>query len=130
MGRAVKSKKRTLRGRIEISPYPTLCGNSREEMERYKWELFQIVCADYRKLYYLDYQGIWRLRTPEQLAERERIATKYLHRDKEGTLHYELHDKIKAASDLFKIFQREDGRNPTLQKLYKLDTIKIDGLEH
>lgn len=105
-----KSKRGSLKGELLITPFPTLNGTDRDALEKYKRELWNIFTADPLELFWQDNKGLWRLRTPEQLSYRIRGAVKSLHRNKEGNLYYEIHDKNKAADILVKILLQEEKR--------------------
>lgn len=111
MERPAKRKKRSLKGEIPITPFPNLNGNNREALEQYKRELWLILKADPLEMFWQDEAtGLWRLRTPDQLPYRIRVAIKSLHRNEEGNHYYELHDKNKAADRLIKILMEEEKR--------------------
>ena len=110
MERPAKRKKGSLEGELLITPFPTLNGTDREALEKYKRELWNILTADPLELFRQDDKGLWRLRTPEQLSYRIRGAVKSLHRNREGNLYYEIHDKNKAAEILIKILLHEEKR--------------------
>lgn len=109
MERPAKRKEKSLKGEITITPFPTLNGNNREALEQYKRELWLILKADPLEMFWQDETtGLWRLRTPDQLPYRIRVAIKSLHRNKEGNHYYELHEKNKAADRLIKILMEEE----------------------
>lgn len=111
MERPAKRKKKSLKGEIPITPFPTLNGNNREALEQYKRELWLILNADPLEMFWLDdATGLWRLRAPDELPYSIRGAVKSLHRNKEGNHYYELHDKNKAADLLLKILMEEERR--------------------
>lgn len=101
MERPARKRKPNQKGEIAITPYPALCGNDKEAMMRYKSDLWIIIKADPLELFWHDNEtGLWRLRKPDELSYSIRGAVKSLHRNKEGNLYYELHDKNKAMDDL------------------------------
>lgn len=85
MERPARKRRQSLKGEVDITPFPALCGNDREAMMRYKSDLWRILNADPLELFWQDdVTGLWRLRKPEELSYSIRGAVKSLHRNKEG----------------------------------------------
>lgn len=102
------SSRISLKGEIPISPFPTLNGQGRESLERYKEDLWLIVHADPLEMFWEDeVTHLWRLRKPDNLPYRIRVAIKSLHRNKEGGLYYEMHNKDRATRLLWELLKEE-----------------------
>lgn len=93
---------------IELSPFPIPIGVDGEELENALKRLCLIMRADPLGMFWEDDKGHLHLRQPHQIPLSLQPAIKALHRNKEGNLYYELHDKNKAAEALWPFLK--DGR--------------------